>query len=199
MTTLATLRTLIAQDESETLELKRSTAELKRAGETLGAFLNGEGSKVLIGVGPDGKLVSDILDNKPEHLHALAMVREAIAWLDRTLPRSARFPKGAFNREDRLPVPAEALHEIVINAVIHRDVSNPAQRRTARDHDPGEAAELEAAGPDHTRRARGSRDHGDAMTTAARRRSPAPSAGSRAIRCRAARAPRPGGLAVEAW
>ena len=30
-----------------------------------------------------------------------------------------------FLREDRLPVPAEALREIVINAVIHRDVSNP--------------------------------------------------------------------------
>jgi len=53
------------------------------------------------------------------------MVREAIAWLDRTLPLSARFPKGAINREDRLPVPAEAPREIVINAVIHRDVSNP--------------------------------------------------------------------------
>lgn len=267
MTTLAALQSLVAQGESETLELKRSTAELKRAGETLCAFLNGEGGKVLIGVGPDGRLVGqdvaditlrdiaamlgrfepparvemsrvgsmttvmsedeyarllldrnhsrhrwenqpaagvgledldreeilrtrataieqrrlsagtsmdvgdildrlglriegqvtqaaqmlygtkflpdypqallklgrfrgtkitgDILDNKQEHLHAFAMVREAIAWLDRTLPLSARFPKGAINREDRLPVPAEALREIVINAVIHRDVSNP--------------------------------------------------------------------------
>lgn len=52
------------------------------------------------------------------------MVREAIVWLDRTLPLSARFPKGAINREDRLPVPAEALREIIINAVIHRGVSN---------------------------------------------------------------------------
>ena len=299
MTTLDTLRALIAQGESETLELKRSTAELRRAGETLCAFLNGDGGKVLIGVAPDGKLVGqdvaditlrdiaamlgrfeppprvqmsrvdvesgrqvivleaapsrhfapfvfeskpykrvgstttvmsqeeygrllldrnhsrhrwenqpavgvrledldreeilrtrataieqrrlsagtsmdvgdildrlglridgqvtqaaqmlygtkflpdypqallklgrfrgtkitgDILDNKQEHLHAFAMVREAIAWLDRTLPLSARFPQGAINREDRLPVPAEALREIVINAVIHRDVSNP--------------------------------------------------------------------------
>ena len=71
------------------------------------------------------KITGDILDNKQEHMHAFAMVREAIAWLDRTLPLSARFPKGAINREDRLPVPAEALREIVINAVIHRDVSNP--------------------------------------------------------------------------
>ncbi|MGE0384045.1 MAG: ATP-binding protein [Gammaproteobacteria bacterium] len=71
------------------------------------------------------KITGDILDSKQEYLHAFAMVREAIAWLDRTLPLSARFPKGAVNREDRLPVPAEALREIVINAVIHRDVSNP--------------------------------------------------------------------------
>lgn len=71
------------------------------------------------------KITVDILDNKQESLHAFAMVREAIAWLDRTLPLSARFPKGAINREDRLLVPAEALREIVINAVIHRDVSNP--------------------------------------------------------------------------
>jgi ATP-dependent DNA helicase RecG len=296
--TLAALQSLIAQGESETLELKRSTAELRRAGETLCAFLNGEGGQVLIGVGPDGKIVGqqvaditlrdiaamlgrfepparvemsrvdvvggrqvivldaqparqyvpfvfeakpykrvgstttvmsqeeyarllldrnhsrhrwenqlavgvrlenldpeeilrtrqtaieqrrlsagtrmdvgdildrlglridgqitqaaqmlygtkflpdypqallklgrfrgtkitgDILDNKQEYMHAFAMVREAIAWLDRTLPLSARFPKGSILREDRLPVPAEALREIIINAVIHRDVSS---------------------------------------------------------------------------
>jgi len=299
MTALATLQSLVTQGESETLELKRSTAELKRVGETLCAFLNGEGGKVLIGVRPDGRLVGqevaditlrdiavmlsrfepparvemnrvdvgngrkvivleavpsrqfapfvfeskpykrvgstttvmsqeeyarllldrnhsrhrwenqpavgvrlealdreeilrtrataieqrrlsagtsmdvgdvldrlglridgqvtqaaqmlygtrflpdypqallklgrfrgtkitgDILDNKQEYLHAFAMDREAIAWLDRTLPLSARFPKGAVNREDRLPVPAEALREIAINSVIHRDVRNP--------------------------------------------------------------------------
>jgi len=54
---LEALFQLIAQGESETLEFKRSTAELKRAGETLCAFLNGEGGKVLTGVAPDGKLV----------------------------------------------------------------------------------------------------------------------------------------------
>jgi len=71
------------------------------------------------------KITGDILDNRQDYLHAFAMVREAIAWLDRTLPLSARFPRGAINREDRLPVPAEALREIVLNAVIHRDVSHP--------------------------------------------------------------------------
>ncbi len=297
--TLASLQSLVAQGESETLELKRSTAELRRAGETLCAFLNGDGGKVLIGVGPDGrfigqevadttlrdvaamlgrfepparvqvarvevgngrqvivldaasareyapfvfeskpykrvgstttvmpqeeyarllldrnhsrhrwenqpaagvrledldheeilrtrqtaieqrrlsagtstdvgdildrlelridgqltqaaqllygtkflphypqallklgrfrgtKITGDIVDNRQEYLHAFAMVREAIAWLDRTLPLSARFPKGSILREDRLPVPAEALREIILNAVIHRDVGHP--------------------------------------------------------------------------
>ena len=42
---LIALQSLIAQGESETLELKRSTAELKRAGETLCAFLNGDGGR----------------------------------------------------------------------------------------------------------------------------------------------------------
>lgn len=70
------------------------------------------------------KITGDILDNKQEYLHAFAMVREAIAWLDRILPLSARFPKGSILREDRLPVPAEALREIIVNAVIHRNVSN---------------------------------------------------------------------------
>ena len=44
------------------------------------------------------KITGDILDNKQEHMHAFAMVREAIAWLDRTLPLSAHFPRGS-NRD----------------------------------------------------------------------------------------------------
>src|SRR5688500_15003544 len=57
MTILADLQSLIARGESETLELKRSTAELRRAGETLCALLNGEGGHVVIVVAPDGKIV----------------------------------------------------------------------------------------------------------------------------------------------
>lgn len=63
MTTLAALQSLTALGESETLEFKKSTNELHRAGETLCAFLNGEGGKVLIGVAPDGRLVGqDVAD-----------------------------------------------------------------------------------------------------------------------------------------
>jgi len=68
-------------------------------------------------------ITGDILDNKQEHLHAFAMVREAVAWLDRILPLAAHFPKGSIFRQDRQPVPAEALREVILNAVIHRDFS----------------------------------------------------------------------------
>ena len=70
-------------------------------------------------------ITGDILDNRQEHLHAFAMVREAMAWLDRTLPLAAHFPPGGIYREDRLPVPAEALREVILNAVMHRDHTAP--------------------------------------------------------------------------
>ena len=70
-------------------------------------------------------VTDDILDNRQDHLHAFATIREAIAWLDRTLPLAARFPAGSINREDRQPVPAAALREALLNAVMHRDYANP--------------------------------------------------------------------------
>ena len=57
MTTLSTLQSIIAQCESETLEFKRSTAELRRAVETLCGFLNTDGRQVLLGVATDGRVV----------------------------------------------------------------------------------------------------------------------------------------------
>ena len=75
------------------------------------------------------EITGDILDNKQEYLHAFAVVREGMAFLDRTLPLSARFQKmdrydaALINREDRLPIPADAMREILLNAVIHRDYS----------------------------------------------------------------------------
>ncbi|MBD3162860.1 MAG: hypothetical protein GF355_14255 [Candidatus Eisenbacteria bacterium] len=71
------------------------------------------------------KITGDILDNKQEHMHAFAMVREALAFLDRTLPLSGHFVEGRIQREDRLPVPPDALREILLNAVMHRDYSDP--------------------------------------------------------------------------
>jgi ATP-dependent DNA helicase RecG len=48
-----------------------------------------------------------------------------VAFLERTPPIGARFPKESNFREDRLAVPREALREILLNAVMHRDYSNP--------------------------------------------------------------------------
>ena len=71
------------------------------------------------------KITGDILDNRQEHLHAFAIVREAMAWLDRTLPLAAHFPPGQIFRQDRLPVPPEGLREVLLNAVMHRDYTQP--------------------------------------------------------------------------
>jgi ATP-dependent DNA helicase RecG len=51
------------------------------------------------------------------------MVREGMAFLERTLPLGARFPEGKIFREDRFPIPLSALREILLNAVMHRDYS----------------------------------------------------------------------------
>jgi len=71
------------------------------------------------------KITGEILDNRQEHLHAFGILCEAMAWLDRTLPLAARFPEGKIFREDRLAVPPAALREILLNAVMHRDYSEP--------------------------------------------------------------------------
>jgi len=40
------------------------------------------------------------------------------------MPLGARFPTGKVFREDRFPVPLDALREILLNAVMHRDYSH---------------------------------------------------------------------------
>lgn len=51
------LSSLISQGESETIEFKSSTAQLKPAFETLCAFLNSKGGVVCIGVNDQGKVI----------------------------------------------------------------------------------------------------------------------------------------------
>ena len=69
------------------------------------------------------EITGRIVDNRQERMNAFAMVREGMAFLERTLPLGARFPEGKIFREDRFPVPPNALREILLNAVIHRDYS----------------------------------------------------------------------------
>ena len=44
-----------------------------------------------------------------------------MAFLEGTLPLSAHFLEGRIEREDRLVVPPDALREVLLNAVMHRD------------------------------------------------------------------------------
>lgn len=57
------LEALVAEGEREMLEFKKTTGLLKTAGETLCAFLNGGGGRVLIGVNDKGRIVGqDVAD-----------------------------------------------------------------------------------------------------------------------------------------
>ena len=48
---------LVKEGESETVEFKKSTAQLRRAMETLCGMLNGAGGRVLFGITPEGRIV----------------------------------------------------------------------------------------------------------------------------------------------
>ncbi|HET9227573.1 MAG TPA: ATP-binding protein [Thermoanaerobaculia bacterium] len=57
------LQRLVAGGESETLEFKKTTGQLSRAGKTLCGFLNGRGGIVLFGVEPDGKVTGQLVSD----------------------------------------------------------------------------------------------------------------------------------------
>ena len=61
---LAVIELLAARGESEKVEFKKSTAQLRRAGETLCAFLNDDGGTVIIGVTDSGKLIGQEVSDK---------------------------------------------------------------------------------------------------------------------------------------
>ena len=64
----------ISSGESATLEFKKSTGQFNRAGETLCAFLNADGSTVIVGVTAEGKVVGQEVSDKTR--------REIAAMLD---------------------------------------------------------------------------------------------------------------------
>ncbi|WP_244227703.1 AlbA family DNA-binding domain-containing protein [Corallococcus aberystwythensis] len=68
------LARLAARGESVTLELKRSTGELREAMHTLCAFANGQGGQVLLGVKPGGELIGQ--QASEQTLHDIATARE---------------------------------------------------------------------------------------------------------------------------
>ncbi|MBI3183152.1 MAG: putative DNA binding domain-containing protein [Myxococcales bacterium] len=65
--TLTSIRRLIAKGESETLELKRSTGELREGMEALCAFLNNRGGTVVFGAAPDGRIIGQTVAENTLH------------------------------------------------------------------------------------------------------------------------------------
>ena len=88
--TLQDLEQLVAAGESETVEFKKSTAQLTRAGETLCAFLNGQGGRVFMGVTPEGRILGQQV--------ADSTLREVAAML-------ARFEPPALISQERIGLP----------------------------------------------------------------------------------------------
>ncbi|MFO7687994.1 MAG: ATP-binding protein [Desulfobacterales bacterium] len=58
------LKALVSGGESEILEFKKSTGQLRRAAETLCGMLNGTGGRVLIGVAPEGRILGQTISDK---------------------------------------------------------------------------------------------------------------------------------------
>jgi len=72
------LSQLNAKGKSATLELKRSTGDLREALQTLGAFANGKGGRVIIEAKPSGELVGQRMSEQPfttSRRHASASIR----------------------------------------------------------------------------------------------------------------------------
>ena len=61
---LSELMNLIAIGESSTIEFKKSTASLRSASETLCAFLNGSGGKVLIGIADNKQIIGQQINDQ---------------------------------------------------------------------------------------------------------------------------------------
>jgi predicted HTH transcriptional regulator len=69
---------VVAEGESEKVEFKKSTGQLNRAGQTLCAFLNDDGGRVIIGITDNGKVVGQEVSDHTR--------RDIAAMLDRFEP-----------------------------------------------------------------------------------------------------------------
>lgn len=80
---LSTLKKLVAEGESQRLEFKTSTSDLRGAMETVCAFLNAAGGELLFGVGSDGRIRGQsISDNTLRELAAEIARIEPLANID---------------------------------------------------------------------------------------------------------------------
>ena len=69
------LERIVSVGESETVEFKKSTSLLSRAGETLCAFLNAQGGTVLVGVTNEGRILGQEVSDKTQQEIAAMLSR----------------------------------------------------------------------------------------------------------------------------
>jgi hypothetical protein len=74
VTTLRELRALVSSGESATVELKRSTGELREAMQTICAFANAKGGQVVIGAKPNGEIIGQQVAEQT--LHEISAARD---------------------------------------------------------------------------------------------------------------------------
>jgi predicted HTH transcriptional regulator len=98
------LQALVAEGESERLEFKKSTGDLKGGLETLCAFLNGDGGRVLFGVSTAGVIRGqDVSDNTLRELGNELVRLEPPAHIVLTrVPVIDSREEQAANRKDRV-------------------------------------------------------------------------------------------------
>ncbi len=88
--TLEQITSWAAAGESETLEFKRTTGELREASRTLCAMLNHQGGRVIFGIEPDGRVVGQQISD-----HTIEEVVQETRLIDPpVLPSIARIPLG---------------------------------------------------------------------------------------------------------
>ena len=80
---LEEIRSLVALGESDTLELKKSSASLRGVGKTVSAFLNTRGGTILVGVAPSGELLGQsVTDSTQKDLASMIARVEPPAAVD---------------------------------------------------------------------------------------------------------------------
>lgn len=103
--------------ETEKVELKKSTAELKQAMADLCAFANvGEGT-IYFGITDAGTIVGQNVSD--------ATIKRGEQFVLRNIKKSAWINPNTGRREEQYEIPYLAIREAIANAVAHRDYKSP--------------------------------------------------------------------------
>jgi len=102
---LGELQEIVTAGESESIEFKKSTGHLIRAGETLCAFLNGKGGRVFFGISPEGQIIGQQVSDKTQ--------REVAAMLSRFEP-AAPVEIHRMNLSNGQEVSLERFHRVLL-------------------------------------------------------------------------------------